>query len=200
MPYPVQKYVRELNQFCIVNDAFTQEEVDKIIDLEDLQKFQRGGVGGGGGAGQVNKKVRDSDVMWINHEPNSNWLFQKFAHLTSMVNYDYFMYEIDGFENFQYTIYKAKNKQHYDWHIDAGNVYSKYDRKISATIVLTDPDDYEGGEFQCVLHGRVDEPMTIKPKRGDAVFFASWMPHRVTPVTKGTRKSLVCWVMGERLC
>ncbi len=40
MPYPVQKYVRELNQFCIANEAFTQEEIDKIIDLEDLQKFQ----------------------------------------------------------------------------------------------------------------------------------------------------------------
>jgi len=198
MPYSVQRYVRELNQFCVVNDAFTQDEVDKIVGLEDLQRFQRGGVGGGGGAGSVNKKVRDSEVMWLMHEPNSDWLFQKFAHLTSMVNTDHFMYDIDGFENFQYTVYKAKNKQHYDWHIDAGNSYIKFERKISASILLTDPEDYEGGEFQCVLHGSVDEPMTIKPKRGDAIFFASWMPHRVTPVTKGTRKSLVCWVMGER--
>ena len=148
MPYPVQKYVRELNQFCIANEAFTQEEIDKIIDLEDLQKFQRGGVGGGSGAGQVNKKVRDSDVMWINHEPNSDWLFQKFAHLTAMVNYDHFMYEIDGFENFQYTVYKAKNKQHYDWHIDSGLETVTVPRKLSMALLLSDPSEFEGGTLE----------------------------------------------------
>ena len=81
MPYPVRQHVRQLNQFCVANDAFTPEEVDQIIDLEDLQKFQRGGVGNGGGQGKVNKKARDSEVMWIQHDPNSDWLFQKFRHL-----------------------------------------------------------------------------------------------------------------------
>ena len=198
MPYPIPQYTKMLNEFCVANEAFTQEEVDKIIDLEDLQKFQRGGVGGSGGPGQVNKKVRDSDVQWIFPDQNSDWIFQKFAQLASMVNYDHFMYAIEGFENFQYTVYRAKTKQHYNWHIDAGGPWSIYERKLSAVVILSDPQEYEGGEFQCVLHGRVDEPMTIKPKRGDAVFFASWMPHRVAPVTKGTRKSLVCWVMGPR--
>ena len=196
MPYPVRQHVRQLNQFCVANDAFTPEEVDQIIDLEDLQKFQRGGVGNGGGQGKVNKKARDSEVMWIQHDPNSDWLFQKFSHLVSMVNYDHFMYNIDGYENFQYTRYRKG--EFYDWHIDAGDLSTEYERKISATIILSDPKEYEGGEFQCVIGGRVDEPMTVKPKKGDAIFFASWMPHRVTPVTKGVRKSLVCWVMGKR--
>jgi PKHD-type hydroxylase len=196
MPYPVRQQVRQLNQFCVANDAFTPEEVDQIIDLEDLQKFQRGGVGNGGGQGKVNKKARDSEVMWIQHDPNSDWLFQKFSHLVSMVNHDHFMYNIEGYENFQYTRYRKG--EFYDWHIDAGDLSTEYERKISATIILSDPKEYEGGEFQCVIGGRVDEPMTVKPKKGDAIFFASWMPHRVTPVTKGVRKSLVCWVMGKR--
>jgi PKHD-type hydroxylase len=196
MPYPVRQHVRQLNQFCVANDAFTPEEVDQIIDLEDLQKFQRGGVGNGGGQGKVNKKARDSEVMWIQHDPNSDWLFQKFSHLVSMVNHDHFMYNIEGYENFQYTRYRKG--EFYDWHIDAGDLSTEYERKISATIILSDPKEYEGGEFQCVIGGRVDEPMTVKPKKGDAIFFASWMPHRVTPVTKGVRKSLVCWVMGKR--
>jgi len=136
MPYPVQKYIRTLNQFCVATNAFTPEEVDKIIDLEDLQKFQNGAVGGGG-KGQVN-------------------------------------------------------------HIDSGNTYQKYERKISASIILTDPSKYEGGEFECVLNGRVDEPFIGKPNKGDVIFFSSWMPHRVRPVTSGIRKSLVCWVMGAR--
>lgn len=197
MPYPVQKFVKEINQFCVASDAFSEEDVEKILDLEDLHKFQHGAVGGGTG-GHVNKKTRDSEVMWIHHDNNSDWLFQKFSYLVSRVNYDHFMYNIDGFENFQYTVYKSKNKQHYDWHIDAGNQYSKFERKISATIMLTDPNSYEGGEFECVMNGRVDEPFVAKPNIGDVIFFSSWMPHRVKPVTKGVRKSLVCWVMGER--
>jgi PKHD-type hydroxylase len=197
MAFKVQKYVRRLEQFCVVNQAFTEEECEKIVDLEDLQKFQKGGVGNGG-SGKVDKKARDSEIMWLFQDQNSDWVFQKFGNLVSLVNYDHFMYNIDGFEAFQYTVYRSKNKQHYDWHIDADNTSANYIRKISASIILTDPDDYEGGEFQLVPHGRVDEPFTVKPKRGDAIFFSSWMPHRVCPVTSGVRKSLVCWVMGER--
>lgn len=197
MPYPVQKYIRTLNQFCVATGAFSSEDIDQILDLEDLQKFQRGAVGGGG-TGVVNKKTRDSEVMWVSHDQNSDWLFKKFSFLVSQVNYDHFMYDIDGFENFQYTIYKSKTKQHYDWHIDSSNFYQKFERKISASIILTDPDKYEGGEFECIVNGRVDEPFVAKPNKGDVVFFSSWMPHRVRPVTGGVRKSLVCWVMGPR--
>lgn len=198
MPYPVQRYNRILNRFCIASKAFSQEEVEKILDLEDLQKFQKGAVGFGGNEGaQVNKTARDSDVMWTVHDANSDWLYQKFAGLVSAVNYDHFMYDIDGFENFQYTVYKSKNKQHYDWHIDCGNLSTNFERKISASIILTDPKKYEGGEFECVINGMVHEPVVLRPEIGDVIFFASWMPHRVRPVTSGIRKSLVCWVMGK---
>lgn len=197
MPYPVQRYTRVLNRFCVATKAFTKQEIDKILDLEDLQKFQKGSVGAGAGKGQVNKKTRDSDIMWIMHDQNSDWLYQKFSGLVSAVNYDHFMYDIDGFENFQYTVYKSKDKQHYDWHVDSSNLSTPFERKISATIVLTDPNKYEGGEFECVLNGRVDEPFLAKPEVGDVIFFDSRTPHRVRPVTAGVRKSVVCWVMGK---
>ena len=197
MGFKLQKYMRRLEQYCVASNAFTEEECDKIVDLEDLQKFQKGGVGSGSG-GQVNKKARDSDIMWLMHDQNSDWLFQKFGALVSQVNYDHFMYNIDGFDAFQYTVYRAKNKQHYDWHMDVDINSANYVRKISASVILSDPQDYEGGEFEIVPHGRVSEPILLKPKRGEVVFFSSWMPHRVRPVTSGVRKSLVCWVMGER--
>ena len=176
MPYPVQRYARVLNRFCVATKAFTKEDVEKILALEELQKFQKGAVGGATGKGQVNKKNRDSDVMWVMHEPNSDWLYQKFANLVSAVNYDHFIY---------------------DWHIDAGNTSSPFERKISASLILTDPSKYEGGEFECVMNGRVDEPFVAKGEIGDVIFFDSSMPHRVRPVTSGVRKSLVCWIMGK---
>ena len=199
MPFPVQKYIRTLNRFCIATKAFTPEEVEKIKDLEDLQKFRKGAVGGGETAGRVSKKTRDSDIMWVEHSRESDWLFNKFSHLVSMVNYDHFMYDIDGFESFQYTRYNAKDKQHYNWHMDAGNNSSTFERKISASIMLTDPKEFDGGEFEIVTTGNVEEPIVLKPELGDVVFFASWMPHRVRPVTSGMRKSLVCWVMGKNV-
>ena len=71
---------------------------------------------------------------------------------------------------------------------------------ISAVILLTDPQKYEGGELQVVTNGNIEQPMTFKPPAGSVVFFASWMPHRVVPVQKGIRKSLVAWIMGKRVC
>jgi PKHD-type hydroxylase len=199
MPFPVQKYVRTLNRFCIANKAFTPEDVEKIKDLEDLQKFRKGAVGQVEGGGRVNKKTRDSDIMWIEPSRESEWLFQKFSHLVSMVNYDHFMYDIEGFDNFQYTRYNSKDKQHYNWHVDAGNASSTFERKISASVILTDPKEYDGGEFEIIIHGNIEEPTITKPELGDVVFFDSRMPHRVRPVTSGIRKSLVCWVMGKNI-
>lgn len=110
MAFKLQKYNRRLNYYCVVNNAFTAEECDRIIDLEDLQKFQQGRVGSTAEnkQGSLNKKSRDSDIMWIHQNKDSDWLFQKFGSIVTAVNYDHFMYNIDGFDAFQYTVYKAR--------------------------------------------------------------------------------------------
>lgn len=191
----VQKYNKVLHQYCVVNDVFTKQEIDTIIDLEDLQKFIKGKVGADQ-EGTLNEKTRDSDIMWIYHDQTSDWLFRKFGELVSNVNGDFFMYDIELFDAFQYTIYRENN--HYNWHIDMGNYSSNYERKISATIMLSDPSEYEGGELHLVAGGDVENPVIMKPKLGDVVFFASWMPHKVAPIVSGVRKSLVVWVLGKR--
>lgn len=196
MSFMIQKYNKILHQYCVVNGVFTKEEVEMILDLEDLQKFSKGKVGGMDPGGSVNEETRNSDIMWIELDDFSMWLFDKFGKLVSDVNGDFFMYNVHGFDSFQYTVYRESN--HYTWHIDMGNMSTNFERKISATIALTDPSEYEGGDLEIVPNGNVDSPVVIRPNIGDVVFFASWMPHRVTPVTSGVRKSLVNWVMGER--
>ena len=57
------------------------------------------------------------------------------------------------------------------------------------SIILND--EYEGGEFEFFAKD------TILSKRGTIIVFPSYMQHRVKPVTKGTRYSLVTWFCGE---
>lgn len=190
------KYNRQLHQYCIVEKYFSDEEVEKIIDLEELQQFSEGKVGSGDP--KVNKKTRDSEISWLVLSNESKWVFDKFSSLVGKVNYDHFMLDIDGFDSFQYTKYKPK--QHYNWHYDADLGYATWERKISATVLLTDPEKYNGGEFEIVVNGNIEEPLSFKPTKGSVIFFASWMPHRVAPVKSGVRKSLVAWVMGKRPC
>ena len=81
----------------------------------------------------------------------------------------------------------------YDWHMD-NDVLGKHQppvRKISMTLLLSDPSTFEGGELEFMSKGK-----TAKLKQGQAIFFASWLRHRVKPVTKGERKSLVMWFGG----
>jgi PKHD-type hydroxylase len=68
-------------------------------------------------------------------------------------------------------------------------------RKISIVVQLSDPDEYEGGELQ--IQTGSESYISILKKKGAVTLFPSYMRHRVTPVTKGVRKSLVLWVGGS---
>ena len=81
----------------------------------------------------------------------------------------------------------------YEWHMD-NDVIGKHQppvRKISMTLLLSDPSTFEGGELEFMNEGK-----TAKLKQGQAIFFASWLQHRVKPVTQGERSSLVMWFGG----
>ena len=128
-------------------------------------------------------------------------------------------YEVDGMETWQYTIYEAQPDRptgdFYTWHTDAGtDIYpSGKIRKISCSIQLASPEEYEGGHFQWIEHMKVfdnlkgrdtkidpDELIHSAPfsgkTKGSMLVFPSWLHHQVTPVTRGTRKTLVVWNTG----
>ena len=63
------------------------------------------------------------------------------------------------------------------------------------SIQLSDSDDYEGGDLELMFR---EEPVKLDRTRGTLVAFPSFMLHRVTPVTRGTRWSLVAWITGPR--
>lgn len=195
--YKINKYAAQTPEFGIWAKGFNEDEIDKIIFMEKIIPFQKASVGEGDS--KVLKNVRDSKVGFLAVDQQTDWIWQRLAAIIPRANYDLFLYDIDAIQSLQYTIYSAKSKQFYDWHTDSGSAYNDYVRKISGTILLSTPDEYEGGEFEIINKGgNPNEADKFKPNKGDIVLFASHMPHKVHPVTKGTRKSLVFWVIGKR--
>ena len=105
----------------------------------------------------------------------------------------YFNYKLSGIQDIQYLEYHAQERANYDWHIDIGDGVSGM-RKISISYVLND--GFEGGDLQ--FFGDGGNVITVNSTRNKLVGFTSFFHHRVTPVTKGIRKVLVCWVLGEQ--
>ena len=116
-------------------------------------------------------------------------------------NYSGWNYDIHFLEAIQLSHYSEGN--FYDWHVDTLakpiiNNDVSYNRKVSATFFLNDPEEYEGGEFDLEVRGPNAEERfdTIKLPKGSIVIFPSDRWHRVRPVTSGVRKSLVLWFQG----
>ena len=195
MGFPIQRYNVQLNLYGIWKEGFTEEEVEKIVFLEKLMDFTKGRVGAQSKQ-QLDTTTRDSDVSFLTPDENAHWIFERLATITPRVNYDLFLYDIEAIETIQFTRYTED--QFYDWHIDSHNVWLNYERKISGVVFLDDPDSYEGGELEIIVDGSPDRSIKIKPQKGEIAYFASWMPHRALPVTKGTRRTLVFWVQGKR--
>ena len=118
-------------------------------------------------------------------------------------------FNINSAQSIQFTIYKKG--QYYNWHADSTGIpieapndeaHGKI-RKISCSVLLSDPKDYEGGDLQFTTKNSKDaEKNSIitfneTNKQGSVVFFPSFTVHRVQPVTKGTRYSLVVWFLGD---
>lgn len=172
------------------NDAFTDGELDSICDMgERVSPIQA--VVGNEDKTVLDKTMRDSSISWIKSE---GWLAERLQSVVRMLNGEFFGLDLWGFgEDFQYTVYK-NTKQHYTWHMDQG--YNKHiPRKLSLVLMLSDPSEYKGGDLQ-IFTG--NEPITLSKNRGIIHAFPSYIMHRVTPVTSGTRRTLVVWVSGPR--
>tara|TARA_R100000742_G_C4262398_1_gene80209 strand:+ start:337 stop:957 length:621 start_codon:yes stop_codon:yes gene_type:complete len=150
------------------------------------------------------KKTRDSNVVWLEDQ----WIYDEIHPYVDSANRNAkWNYHWDWSEKCQFTIYAEG--QHYGWHKDMfaepnqkpGNGYNKV-RKLSTTILLNDPSEYSGGEFEFYFNreGPHKKRKIIQVKEltsiGSMLVFPSFTWHRVKPVTKGVRYSLVIWHNG----
>jgi PKHD-type hydroxylase len=162
---------------------FSESNVDEIRRLYDGCPRSDGSIGNNG---EVNNSRR-TKVHWIPPTDELNSILMNAITEENELRYGF---ELSGTsEKVQYTVYTSEEQGHYDWHIDA---MKPLKRKLSAVVQLSDPSEYEGGELQ-IQNGGIH---IVEKKKGTCVVFPSWMSHRVTPVTKGVRRSLVVWVEG----
>ena len=141
--------------------------------------------------------VRKSKITWL----NDLYLRQQLFNSVDLYNKQNWNYDLDGCDSIQYGTYSDGG--FYDWHVDEEAeiepINGKYlVRKLSMTIWLNDPDEYEGGEFDIEIKGPREDIRyeTLKLSKGSIVIFPSDKWHRVRPVTSGERKSLVTWFRG----
>ena len=148
------------------------------------------------------KKIRISDVYWTTEQwiYDLTWPYMMEANRNAGWNLD-----IKAAESMQLTRYKKGGfyKFHKDGNADSLSAYDSpgnpfmhgHVRKISMSIILND--NFEGGAFEFASYAKEECSITpIEAKAGDIIFFCSGMEHRVAPVTKGVRYSLVNWFVG----
>tara|TARA_B100000941_G_C28451616_1_gene525370 strand:+ start:150 stop:821 length:672 start_codon:yes stop_codon:yes gene_type:complete len=167
---------------------------------------------------ETTSEQRDSDVSFFNDVE----LRRTLRECVDVVNYETgWKYDIIDCEDLQFTVYDGAKKQHYDWHTDGQGCHNNIRksvqfhqpkdhnllytpqinllgtvRKISVSALLNE--GYEGGElmFRWLDEDSNLKEVSIKCGAGDLVIFPSFIDHKVAPVTKGIRYSVVAWFGG----
>ena len=171
---------------------FTPEQCRQIIECGRKQKPQKAQVGMGKPGGGVDTKKRTTTISWIPFKEMQP-MYNQINEFIQKANRNHFGFgDIQITEQAQFTEYPEGG--FYDWHMDT-DVTMQHEppvRKISMTCLLSPENQFEGGDLELMAPGK-----RVKLKQGHAIIFASFLNHRVAPVTRGVRQSLVMWFGGE---
>ena len=171
---------------------FTPDQCNQIIASGRAQKPQEAKVGMNKPGGGTDTKKRVTTISWIPFKEMGH-MYQDLNLFIQKTNENHFGFgDIRVTENAQFTEYPEGG--FYDWHMDCdvNMTHEPPVRKISMTVLLNDPSEFEGGHLELMAPGKFAEL-----KQGHAICFASFLNHRVNPVTRGMRQSLVVWFGGK---
>jgi PKHD-type hydroxylase len=185
----------DICNYYFFKPGFSNEELDKIYnDVASLPFTEaKTGVDNEGD----DKKIRSSLIKWIHPSEQWEWLYDKLMIMIMEANENLWNFNTVGLlDAIQYTEYHASENGHYGWHQDVGGG-ALSTRKISVTVQLSDPSEYEGGCLEYFTGGDPENALKVEKNKGLVFIFPSFMMHRVTPVTKGVRRSFVLWIGGE---
>lgn len=185
-------------EWCYFKQHFSPELCNIILEegLKLPVNDARLGVTGDG----VDNNYRRSKVRFIQKsDENFQWLFDEMWKMAIQVNDEWFGFHISKITYIQLAeydeSYQGEYKEHHDVFWMNNDPY--YHRKLTAVVQLTDPSTYEGGNLELVNPSQTPNADEVRTQ-GTAFFFPSFLPHKATTVTKGTRYSLACWFDGPK--
>ena len=179
----------EFADFTSFPKLFSAEEVEKIRGLWNEEFVKTAEVNMAGNA-ISRDDLRKSKLMFIKTGAN-DWIYEKLGQACLQANANRYKFDVKGFQT-ELQLANYGPEDFFEWHMDfgAGDIS---DRKLSITVQLSDPDEYEGGELQFMINHSI---FTAPREKGTAIIFPSFALHRVNRVIKGSRKSIVGWIAG----
>ncbi len=164
------------------------DALESYCDSLPLEQAQLTGPSNGG--------IRTTKVAWVHRNAQTEDLYLRMEAVVLRLNADLFHFDLTGLTTMQYAVYRQQDAGYFDWHNDYGRYRGdpgQEPRKITLSLQLSDEASYDG----CDLEARAAHPLDVAPReRGDLMAFRANALHRVTPITRGVRKSLVIWAAG----
>ena len=180
---------RDLGNHYLFQRGFDPAELDAISALWDPDAAEDAIV-----HTRPDHSYRKTRLRWLGPTPQTRWIYERVWALAQQANAELWGFALDGpSEHIQLGEYRDGG--HYDWHMDCRVGHSAR-RKLSVTVQLSDPGAYSGGDLELMTSRR---PRRAPRDQGCVIVFPSFQLHRVTPVTAGVRRSMVCWLTGPPL-
>jgi PKHD-type hydroxylase len=188
-----------IGEWCYFNNYFDRETCQKILDLGLQLPAEDAKLGVAGMSDYSNDSYRKSKIRFIQStNPDFQWLFDELWKMGMQANRDWFNFHITNLSYIQLAEYDESYSGEYKKHHDVFWVNNdNYHRKLTCVIQLTDPSEYEGGDFEMYDLTQYPDKETIR-QQGTAIFLPSFIPHAALPVTKGKRYSLAIWFEGPK--
>ena len=181
------RFTEDPTDWFYIEGCFSKKEIEKILKHISQSPMLLGTTETDETEERTYRKNRS---RWIPGDKDSEWIYDRILGYVDHVNNKHWKFDLfDVKEPIQYVEYSERD--HYDWHIDVGPGEPFNQRKVSICIQLSEETDYEGGDLE-ILRNR-DAEIGIK-KQGSIILYPSFLLNRITPVTKGVRKSLLLWV------
>ena len=167
-------FVRSITQpYTIWNNCFTDEQLNSMVEFHDQLGVTQSYVGD---ESSVDQNVRKSSSSFHYKTDQNSWIFDRILHMIELTNDMFFQFDLLGFEKYQYTVYNKED--YYDYHVDtvygsaAINKENHLTRKLSLSILLNDPNEFQGGNIE-LCYGKFEEALSFKLNKGTAIFFPS---------------------------
>jgi PKHD-type hydroxylase len=179
----------EFVEFSWFDKLFSDEEVDQIVNLWNINLVQDAEVSSGAES-IVRGDLRKTEVMFIKSSDNQ-WIYDRIWKAAVSANNRYYHFDLSGFQS-ELQLMKYGQNHFFNWHMDFGDGIGLR-RKLSVSVQMSSEQDYQGGDFQFMIN---EEQISAPKTKGTGIVFPSFVQHRVTPVTSGFRKSLVGLIEG----